>query len=125
MSSEWPFYLVIAFAALPAPLAICSAVAFNAKTYVLVRNIQKAYGQLSRQWPFWTNTERQIAFVLSPDQIVQDEPALAPTEKALLLQHRRGMKRHLLRTIAGMFGSFAVATLLLLTLAALNRFASK
>ncbi|WP_445147012.1 hypothetical protein [Dyella sp. Tek66A03] len=125
MSREWPFYLVIALAAFPAPLGIFFVVAFNAKTYVLVRNVQKAYGQIGRRWPFWSSTERQIAFVLSPDQIVQDEPEVAPAEKAMLLQHRRGMKRHLLRMFAGMFGSFALAILLLLTLAALNHIASK
>ena len=125
MSAEWPFYLVIALAGLPAPLGIFFVVSFNAKTYILVRNVQKAYGQIGRQWPFWTNTERQIAFLLSPDQIVKDEPGVAPIEKAMLLQHRRGMKRHLLRMFAGMLGSFALAILLLLTLVALNRIASK
>ena len=120
MGGEWPFYLVIALAAFPAPLGILSAMAFNVKTYLLVRNVQMAYGQMGRQWPFWTSPERQIAFVLSPDQIVQDDADVAPTEKAMLLQHRRGMKRHLLRTFAGMFGFFALALVLLLTIRALS-----
>lgn len=125
MSREWPFYLVIALAGFPAPLGLFFVVAFNAKTYKLVRNVQKSYGQMGRQWPFWSNTERQIAFVLSPDQIVQDEPEVARAEKAMLLQHRRGMKRYFLRLFAGMFGSFALAILLLLTLVALNHVADK
>lgn len=125
MSREWPFYLVIALAAFPAPLGLFFVVDFNAKAYKLVRNVQKAYGQIGRQWPFWTSTERQIAFVLSPHQIVQDEPEVAPAEKAMLLQHRRGMKRYLLRMFAGLFGSFALAILLLLTFAALNHIANK
>ena len=120
MSKDWPFYLVIALAVFPAPLGIFSAIAFNVETHLLVRNIQKTYKQMGRQWPFWTSTERQIAFVLSPDQIAQDEPEVAPAEKAMLLQHRRGMKRHLLKTLAGMFGSFALAVVLLLTIRALS-----
>jgi hypothetical protein len=59
--------------------------------------------------------------VISPDQITRDEPNIAPSEKAMLLQHRRKMKKYLLKTLAGMFGSFALAILLLLTIAAVSR----
>jgi hypothetical protein len=125
MSSEWPFYLVIALAAFPAPIGIFSFVAFHARTYVLVRDIQRVYAKVGRQWPFWFNNERQVAFVLRPDQLTGDEPGIASNEKALLLQHRRGMKKLLLRTFAAMFGAFALAILLLLALAALGHFSSK
>jgi hypothetical protein len=121
VSKEWPFYIVIELAAFPAALGIFAALAFNAKTYVFLRNIQKVYARQGAAWPFWTNRERQTAFVLYPDQITRDEPNIAPSEKALLLQHRRGMKKYLLKTFAGMFGSFALAILLLLTIAALSR----
>ncbi len=125
MSREWPFYLVIALAASPALIGIFSFAAFQARTYVLVRDIQLAYAKMGRQWPFWFNNERQIAFVLHPDQLTRDEPGIAANEKALLLLHRRGMKRSLLRTFAAMFGAFALAILLLLSLAALNHFSGK
>ena len=120
MSKNWPFYIVIALAAFPAVLGIFSVLAFNSRTYVFVRNIQKVYAREGATWPFWTDRERQIAFVLSPDQIARDEPNIAPSEKALLLQHRGGMKKYLLKTFAGMLGSFALAILLLLTIAALS-----
>jgi hypothetical protein len=45
VSKEWPFYILIALAALPAALGIFAALAFNAKTYVFVRNIQRAHAR--------------------------------------------------------------------------------
>jgi hypothetical protein len=121
MTAELRFYFVIGLSACPAPMGALAVLYYNVKTFQIVQSIQNAYQQQGATWPFWTNQERVLAFVLNPESLLRDVPAIARSEKFLLIRHRGTMKSYLIKTFVYMFSSFGIAILLLLTIALLRR----
>jgi hypothetical protein len=118
---DLPFYFVIGFAALPVVIAICAVTYYNLKTFWMVRDIQAVYKLRGVKWPFWTNPSRLLAFTVEPDSFLREFPSLAMEEKALLISHRKRMKKYLIRTFALMFLSFGLAVALLLGMALVRK----
>ncbi|MHB1056515.1 MAG: hypothetical protein ACYC0F_01360 [Rhodanobacter sp.] len=120
IADELPFYFVLGFAAFPAPIGVGAVLYYNAKTSWIVRRIQQVYRAQGAKWPFWTDMDRLVAFILNPDSFLGEKPPLAHEEKVLLVGHRRTMKRYMIRTFVLMLTSFGLAVVLLL-LTALKR----
>lgn len=118
---DLPFYFVIGFAALPVAIAICAVVYYNLKTFWIVRDIQAKYRLRGVKWLFWTNPARLLSFTVEPDSFLRELPSLAMEEKALLIYHRKRVKKYLVRTFALMFLSFGTAVALLLGMALVRK----
>lgn len=120
-ASELPFYFVIVFAALPAPIGVSAVSYYNVQTFRIVRCIQRKYQLQGEEWPFWTDRGRLIAFVLNPEFFLRETPLLAHEEKVLLVRHRQTMRSYIIRTFVFMFSSFGVAIIFLLIVALIHR----